>query len=287
MSIRKSGFCNMLLLFICSILCLSLFGCRNYDDIVLNFYKDTRNGKYNSITLDLGENNSGIYFIDEYYGIWSISGEKYLFGFNYVPRTQRGGELKVILATEQSYYRSIVQQANCTFDEFSGGKLVFSGRCEFSDNETVATISPDNIYVNEMFIEPEYTVVMEKTSIPDEEIVPLEVALSDMHFVPDTYFEFLSDRNSSKFSCEMADLWIDGSTMTGEWSTNGSIIPIRMKIDERVPYVEIFDVRGSSEKRILKAYAKVIDGSSIELIQPEGDIFYETPTTPVVIHKTS
>ena len=192
----------------------------------------------------------------------------------------------IYVATQQSYYESMAQR-NDGLASVYNGTMVFSGSCEFSDNETVATISPDNIYVNEMLIEPEYTVVMKKTSIPDENIIPFDVALSDMHFVPDTYFEFLSDRNSSKFSCEMADLWIDGSTMTGEWSTNGSIIPIRMKIDERVPYVEIFDVRGSSEKRILKAYAKVIDSSSIELIQPEGDIFYETPTTPVVIHKTS
>ena len=268
-------------------LCPLLSGCeKSYDDKVYDFCQDNCDEQFNVIELDLGYENKAVYYINEYYGEWSNSNRTYLFNFAYVPRTQRGGELKIILATEQSYYRSIVQQANCTFDEFSGGKLVFSGCCEFSDNETVATISPDNIYVNEMFIEPEYTVVMKKTSIPDEEIVPLDVALSDMHFVPDTYFEFLSDRSSSKFSCEMADLWIDGSTMTGEWSTNGSIIPIRMKIDERVPYIEIFDVRGSSEKRILKAYAKVIDSSSIELIQAEGDIFYETPTTPVVIHKT-
>ena len=78
-----------------------------------------------------------------------------------------------------------------------------------------------------------------------------------------------------------------GSTMTGEWSTNGSIIPIRMDLHEKVPYVEIYDISGPSEKLILKSYANVIDEVSIELVDPEGMVFYTAPTSPVIVTKTN
>ena len=138
-----------------------------------------------------------------------------------------------------------------------------------------------------MFVESNYTVVMTKTKIPEENVIPFEVALENMHFVPDAYFEFLSDQSNSRFSCEMANLWINGSTMTGEWTTNGTIIPISMKLHEKVPYVEIYDISGSSEKLILKSYANVVDNFTIELVTPEGEMFYTTPSAPVIITKTN
>lgn len=285
MNTKKVFYRSTLLLLICFALCLSLFGCKHYDDIVFDFYQDTNNGEYNAITIAFGENNSGIYFIDEDYGIWSYREEKYLFDFDYVPRTQRGGQLMIKIITEQSYYESMVQQ-NDGLASFYNGKMVFSGSCEFSNNETVATISPDKIYVNEMYIDPEHTVVMTKASISDEDIVAFEIALDNMNFVPDTYIDYVSDRNSWKFSCELGNLWVDGSTMTGEWNTNGSNIPIRMDLHKKVPYVEIYDISESSEKLILKSYATVVDESSIELVAPEGIVFYTTPTSPVIITKT-
>ena len=154
----------------------------------------------------------------------------------------------------------------------------------FSHGETS---SPDKIYTNEMCIDPEHTVVMTKTRIPDEDIVPFDIALNDMDFVPDTYINYTSDRNGWKFACELANLWIDGSTMTGEWNTNGSIIPIRMVLHEKVPYVEIYDISESSERLILKSYATVVDESSIEIVSPDGVIFYSTPTAPVIITKAN
>ena len=78
-----------------------------------------------------------------------------------------------------------------------------------------------------------------------------------------------------------------GSFMTGEWNTNGSIIPIRMVLHEKVPYVEIYDISESSERLILKSYATVVDEASIELVSPDGVIFYSTPTAPVIITKTN
>ena len=192
----------------------------------------------------------------------------------------------IFIATQQSYYKSIIQQNN-GFASFYKGKMVFSGSCEFSDNGTVATISPDEIYTNEMFIDPEHTVVMTKTSIPDDDIISFDVALNDMSFVPDAYINYTSNRIGWKFSCELANLWVDGSTMTGEWNTNGSIIPIRMYFHETVPYVEIYDISGSSEKLILKSYATMADENSIELVAPEGIVFYTKPPSPVIVTKTN
>ena len=277
---------SFLLLCLCVCLCLSLTACKDYDAIVFNFYRNTCGDAYNAIELNLGENNFGIYYIEEEYGIWHLNNDKYLFDFDYVPRAHRGGELMIFIATQQSYYKSIIQQNN-GFASFYRGKMVFSGSCEFSDNETVATISPDRIYINEMFIDPNHTVVMTKTSIPDEDIVPFDIVLDDMNFVPDTYMNYTSDRNGWKFSCKLANLWVDGSTMTGEWSTNGSIIPIRMDLHEKVPYVEIYDISGPSEKLILKSYANVIDEASIELVDSEGTVFYTASTSPVIVTKTN
>ncbi len=257
---------------------------KSYDDKMLDFYGDTRDGQFNAIEINLGNDHSAIYFINERYGVWLNEGEKQLFDFYYVPEVHGGGELMIFIATQQSYYESIIQQNN-GFASFYKGKMVFSGSCEFSDNETVATISPERIYINEMSIEPNQTVTLTKKRISDEEIIPMEVALDNMNYVPDVYFKFLSDKAGTKLSCDMANLWVDGSTMVGEWNTNGSIIPIRMNLHEKVPYVEIYDVSNSSEKLILKSYVNVVDDSTIELVSPEGKIFYTTPSTPVTITK--
>ena len=257
---------------------------KSYDDKMLDFYRDTRDGQFNAIEINLGNDHSAIYFINERYGVWLNEGEKQLFDFYYVPEVHGGGELMIFIATQQSYYESIIQQNN-GFASFYKGKMVFSGSCEFSDNETVATISPDRIYINEMSIDPNQTVTLTKKRISDEEIIPIEVALDNMNYVPDVYFKFLSDKADTKLSCDMANLWVDGSTMVGEWNTNGSIIPIRMNLHEKVPYVEIYDVSNSIEKLILKSYVNVVDDSTIELVSPEGKIFYTTPSTPVTITK--
>ena len=286
MTPTSTYFLKILFLLLCFVLCISLIGCEDYDSMVFDFYTDTRDGAFNAIILDFGENNSGIYFIDERYGIWSNGEEKYLFDFDYVPRTQRGGELMIMMATERSYYQSVVQNDNGR-GAFYYGRLVFSGSCEFSDDATVATISPDRIGINEMSIDSDQTVTMTKTKLLPDDIIPFDVAIHDMHFVPDTYYAFLSNPRDAKFSCEIANIWIDGSTMTGEWSTNGSIVPIRMQTHEKVPYIEIFDISGSSEKPILKSYVKAVSKSSVELIDPDGVVFYTVPSTPVHVTKTN
>ena len=254
--------------------------------MVLNFYKDTSSNRFNAIEIYLGNDHSAIYFINEQYGVWLNKGEKQLFDFDYVPEVQGGGALMIYVATQQSYYESMVER-NDGLASFYNGKMVFSGSCEFSDNGTVATISPDKIYTNEMFIDPEHTVVMTKTSIPDDNIIPFDTVLSDMDFVPDTYTNYTSNRAGCKFSCELANLWIDGSTMIGEWNTNGSVVPVRMYLHEKVPYVEIYDISGSSEKLILQSYATVVDEASIELVAPVGTVFYTTPASPVIVTKTN
>lgn len=286
MKYSKRRFGTVIFLTVCIVLSLSLTSCKKYDDMVLNFYKDTSSNRFNAIEIYLGNDHSAIYFINEQYGVWLNKGEKQLFDFDYVPEVQGGGALMIYVATQQSYYESMVER-NDGLASFYNGKMVFSGSCEFSDNGTVATISPDKIYTNEMFIDTEHTVVMTKTSIPDDNIIPFDTVLSDMDFVPDTYTNYTSNRAGCKFSCELANLWIDGSTMIGEWNTNGSVVPVRMYLHEKVPYVEIYDISGSSEKLILQSYATVVDEASIELVAPVGTVFYTTPASPVIVTKTN
>ena len=283
---KKTFICILTTILIITLVCLLLSSCENsYDDQVYDFYQDDCNEEFNAIEINLGFDNNAVYYINEHYGVWSNVNGTYLFNFDYVPRSQRGGQLMIKIVTEQSYYESMVQQ-NDGLASFYNGKTVFSGSCEFSDNGTIATISPDKIYINEMFIAPEHTLVMTKTSIPNDDIISFDVALDDMSFVSDAYINYTSNRIGWQFSCELANLWVDGSTMTGEWNTNGSIIPIRMDLHEKVPYVEIYDISESSEKLILKSYATIVDESSIELVAPEGIVFYTTPTSPVIITKT-
>lgn len=254
-----------------------------------NFYKNNCDGQFNAITIDFGENSSGIYYIDENYGIISNHENKYLFCFDYFFEKHKEEAIIIYVTNQQTYYRAIVDDCDGT-DSLYYGKLAFEGAGEFSDDDTVLTISPDDILTLEsdkISVDPGHNVVMTKTLIPEEDVIPFETAVKDMNLVPDAYFDFLSDPDNSRFSCELANLWINGSTMIGEWSTNGIIIPIRMKLHKKVPYVEIYDISGSSEKLILKSTMRVIDESSLEIVEPEGNIFYVKPATPVIISKTN
>ena len=279
-SVRVALLCCACLCF--SILPVLLTSCRDYDSIVLGFYRDTCDAGYNAIKLDLGKNNSGVFFIEEQYGIWTKDGEECLFDFDYVSEKHGGGELMIRIATQQSYYDSVVYR-NDGAASFYKGEMVFSGRCEFSDDETIATISPDKIFHNEMSVSSDYTVTLTKTHVSDKDIIPFETALENMKYVPDAWFGFISNQTGVEYSCDTASFWVDGYTMLGEWNTSGSVIPIRMKLHEKVPYVEIYDISGSSEKSVLKSYAKVIDDSIIELVSPEGEMFYTVPVVPVTV----
>ena len=106
----KSYYRRFLSLFLILITLFSLMSCTDYDDIIYDFYMDTSDGEYNAIKLEFGENNYGIYYIEKNYGIWSLNENKNLFGFEYKPRTQRGGTLDINIATKYSYYQSIVEQ---------------------------------------------------------------------------------------------------------------------------------------------------------------------------------
>ena len=128
---------------------------------------------------------------------------------------------------------------------------------------------------------------MTKVKIPTEEIVSFETALEEMHYVPDEYFDFIANREQAKYSCDAANFWVDGATMTGEWNTNGTIVPIRMQLNDKVPYFEIFDISGKTEKSILKAYADVSDATTLKLTDIEGCIFYTKPTVSVFLTKTT
>lgn len=267
--------------------CLLFSSCeKSYDDIMYDFYQTTCDGQFNAIKISLGNNMEAVYFIEQNYGVWNHNGENIIFDIESTLKIHCGGDLIIKNFSDLSYYKAIVERDNPQATGYYGD-TIFSGYAQFSEEGTVATFLPNDIHINEMSSAPESTVIMTKIKLPESEIIPFDEALSKMNFVPDTYINFVADRNGWKFSCEPANLWVDGSTMTGEWNTNGSIIPIRMELHEKVPYVEIYDISESSEKLILKSYATVVDEYSIELVAPEGTVFYTTPTSPVIVTKTN
>ena len=283
----KSYYRRLLSLFLILITLFNLMSCTDYDDIIYDFYMDTSDGEYNAIKLDFGENNYGIYYIEKNYGIWSLNENQNLFGFEYQPRTQRGGTLDINIATKYSYYQSIIEQNN-GFASFYLGETVFrGGKLEFTDNNTIAKLAPDLLYVNEMSIPSGYTVVMTKTKIIESEIIPFETAINNMNFVPDEYFIFISDSASAQYELNHANLYINGATMTGEWKMNGVVIPIRMEMNSKVPYIVIYDISTSDPKPILTSYANILSDNTIELINPTGSVFYAVPEDPIILTKTN
>ena len=283
----KKIFVYILTLSLILTLCLSFSACeKSYDDIMCDFYRTTSDGQYNAIKISLGNNVEAIYFIEHHYGIWNHSGENIIFDIESTLKIHSGGDLIIKKYSNLAYYKAIVE---CSNPKATGyyGDAIFSGYAQFSEEGTVANFLPNDIHINDMCSAPGSTVVMTKIKLPESEIISFDEVINKMNFVPDTYINYTSDRNGWKFSCELANLWVDGSTMTGEWNTNGSIIPIRMYLHETVPYVEIYDISGSSEKLILKSYATVVDEYSIELVAPEGTVFYTTPSSPVIVTKTN
>ena len=268
-------------------LCCLFSACeKSYDEMMYDFYGNSCDGQYNAIKISLGNNMEAIYFIEQHYGIWNHNGEDALFNIESTLKIHSGGDLIIKEFSDLSYYKAIVEYSNPKAIGYYGD-TIFSGYAQFSEEGTIATFLPKDININEMSSVPESTVIMTKIKLTESEIISFDEALNKMNFVPDTYIDYTSNRNGWKFSCELANLWVDGSTMTGEWNTNGSIIPIRMDLHEKVPYVEIYDISDSSEKLILKSYATVVDEYSIELVAPEGTVFYTTPTSPVIITKTN
>ena len=287
---RILSVCSLVLcLSVCFCLCFSLVGCKeNYDKTALHFYRDTRDGAYNAIKLNLGENFSGYYFIEQGYGILSGNGIIIPFEFDYISIGQ--GSLWILTANKQSYVRSFVECGNGLGACYYGTPFL-SGHFEFSDDETVAKISSDRLSLHEEVLPfnglINETITMTKVKIPTEEIVSFETALEEMHYVPDEYFDFIANREQAKYSCDAANFWVDGATMTGEWNTNGTIVPIRMQLNDKVPYFEIFDISGETEKSILKAYVDVSDATTLKLTDIEGCIFYTKPTASVFLTKTT
>ena len=269
-------------------LCSLLSACeKSYDDIMYDFYHNTFDGQFNAIKMTFGNNIEAVYFIEQNYGIWNRDGEIVIFNIDRTREIHGGGDLIIRKASDLSYYKAIVEYSNPKAVCYRGD-VIFAAFAQFSEDETIATFSSDNnnIHINEISSKPNFTVKMTKIKLPASEIIPFDETLHKINFVPNAYLDFISDLNGWKISCKTANFWIDGSTMLGEWNTNGSTIPIRLKLHEKVPYVEIYDVSESTEKLILKSYANVIDSSSIELVEPEGKMFYTTPSSPVIIAKT-
>ena len=141
----KKSLSYILTLTMILMLCSSLFGCeKSYDDKFYDFfYKCDSDGQFNAITIEFGEDINGVYYIDGNYGVILDHGSKYLFHFFYTTRRHCGGYIELYIATDLSYYQFIAQQDHI-LNAFYYGELVFCGGCEFSDNETVATLLPDS-----------------------------------------------------------------------------------------------------------------------------------------------
>ena len=277
--------CLSLLFSYCVALLFSMSGCENIDQKIYDFYLDTCDGKYNAIQFDLEAPNTATYYIEERYGIFSDGKTQELFAFDHISVKHGGGEnIRMYIATKQSYYRSVAEPGHGSASMYHG-EMGFNGSCEISPDGTTAKVSIDGLHSDKIPPEPGQTLTMTKTKIPDDDVIPFETALQNQHYVPDTYFDFLADRSGMQYICEMANLRIDASTMTGEWITNGAVIPIRLELSDKVPYLCIRDTRDGQDEVILTAYGNMPDDTAMELYEITGKVFYAIPTEPVILKK--
>ncbi len=190
--------------------------------------------------------------------------------------------------TEMDYYRSVA----AGYEVPSAGTVIFSGGgfsfpdITLSEDGRMATFSPEKIYYNLLFDDPARTVVMEKVLLPVEEIPAVADLIASMQFVPEVYLDFAAPTEGERFACDTAGFWVDATTGIGEWTTSGTVVPIRLTLSDKVPYMEIYDISGDTEKRILAAYATPVNAATMEITAIEqNDMLYTTPAEPLILQK--
>ncbi len=288
-------FRSVLLCFLACVAVCSLVGCRlgKEADAWLAFMTDTQDGAYNAILMEWEENNKITFFMGEDYGLWEKDGKREIVSFYFWEQPSTSGptgygDMYIYLITPEYYYYATAHNSYVAAlgvnPEYDGGKRLFDaagGNIAYSEDGSTATVSEGSFGEGVVSTSPS-TVTMSKVRLPDEELVSLVTAIEEQHFVNDAYFEFIKTAEGDKFVLEEVDLWVDATTMVGEWTSGGKTLPVRLHLSDKVPYLAIYDLSNDREKLIFSGYGSahntVQNGSALPITHVEAyEMFYTRP----------
>ena len=111
----------------------------------------------------------------------------------------------------------------------------------------------------------------------------------DFYFswVSQIYIDFFNTNNNI-YKEETQNFWYDFELQKGEWTVNGTAIPIRMEFTGVTPAnvtLRVYDVSGEQEKDILLAYGALANESTFVSQDLSGTMFYEGTVTEIKIVK--
>lgn len=127
-----------------------------------------------------------------------------------------------------------------------------------------------------------------------EEKIPIALSIDknlDFYFswVSQTYIDFFNTNNTI-YKEEAQSFWYDFALQQGEWTVNGTAVPIRMEFTGVTPAnvtLRVFDISGKQEKEILFARGELTDENTFVSQDLSGTMFYEGTVTEITIIKTS
>ena len=125
-----------------------------------------------------------------------------------------------------------------------------------------------------------------------EEKIPITLSMDknlDFYFswVSQIYIHFFNTDNTI-YKEETQNFWYDFALQQGEWTVNGTAIPIRMEFTGVTPTnvtLRVFDISGEQEKEILLAHGALANDSTFVSRDLSGTMFYEGTVTEIKIVK--
>ena len=125
-----------------------------------------------------------------------------------------------------------------------------------------------------------------------EEKIPITLSMDknlDFYFswVSQIYIHFFNTDNTI-YKEETQNFWYDFALQQGEWTVNGTAIPIRMEFTGVTPTnvtLRVYDISGEQEKEILLAYGALADENTFVSQDLSGTMFYEGTVTEIKIVK--
>ena len=260
----------LLLILLSFALCLMLSACSSYDSPSDFLYDNT--GEYNAIKIKMFDGNEAVYYLNYGYGVMTSGGETVFLYFDRERSIFGDEELLVNVITRNSYYKAIFDERDtpAPYGYSYYDYTLASSYIEISKDKTSARLTNGSL-------------TMTKINVSIENIPELPDALAECYPTPDSYFEFFNDTEIAKLHCKDADFWIDMKTMQGEWSINGSVVPITAELSENSPYIKVFMTENGYSQMVLEGVVNVVDESKIEISSPSGSMFYKEPTKPLPI----
>lgn len=96
---------------------------------------------------------------------------------------------------------------------------------------------------------------------------------------------FCSADEQVNYKIENHDFEVSTASKKGEWGTNGTVIPIRIVLDELACFIEIYDISGETEKCILAGNGYMDNGKFI-VEEFRSTMFYENSVQELTIIRT-